>query len=99
MRRFWERLHGGDIQARLCDEHPISSQPLIDGITAESISASRPRTTTRARKCVAIAFASLVLGSTFGAGAIAAAGGNGESGAPADCVDGTGHVRLHYPNC
>jgi hypothetical protein len=111
MKRFWNRSGDGDIGARLRGERPQPSQQLIDRISSEIIAGPKPRTLPRTRKAAAIVFASLMLGSTFGAAALAAAGGNGagsmgkgngDGGHPAGCVEGSshgGHVLLHNPNC
>jgi hypothetical protein len=111
MKRLWNKSGGGEIDARLRDQRPQPSQQLIDRISGEIIAGARPRTIPRTRKVAAIVFASLMLGSTFGAAALAAAGGNGagstgkgngDGGRPAGCVEGSvhgGHVLLHNPNC
>jgi hypothetical protein len=109
MKRFWDKRDGDDIEARLRHERPAPSLELIDRISGEIATApSTSRTITRTRKGVAIAFASLVLASTFGAAAFAAAGGNGGGsmgngngggGVPAGCVEGRGQVLLQNPNC
>jgi hypothetical protein len=111
MKRFWNRSGDGDIGARLRDERPQPSQQLIDRISSEIIAGPKLRTLPRTRKAAAIVFASLMLGSTFGAAALAAAGGNGagsmgkgngDGSRPAGCIEGSlhgGHVLLHNPNC
>jgi hypothetical protein len=103
MKRFWDKSDDGKIEARLRDERPTPSQELIDRISGEIPTASRLGAITRTRKGVAVAFASLMLASTFGAAAIAATGGNNggssPNGTPAGCVEGNGQVDLHNPNC
>jgi hypothetical protein len=109
MRRFWDSGHDeGDIEARLRAERAEPSHELVDRITGQIAGGEQRRQLSKARKSVAVVFASLVLMSGFGAAAFAAAGGNGNgnngngngnSGTPAGCVEGQGQVTLHNPNC
>lgn len=109
MRRFRARSDkGGDIDARLRAERPAASRELIDRISGQVVAMPVPRRITRARKGVAIMFASLVLTSAFGAAAFGKPGGNGNgnngngngnSGTPAGCVEGNGKVTTQNTNC
>ena len=102
MRRFWDSdQEGGNIEARLRAERPEPSQELVDRITGQFGDGKQRRELSKARKSVAVVFASLVLMSGFGAAAFAAAGGNGNgnNGTPAGCIEGQGKVTLQNPNC
>jgi len=109
MRRFWDSgQNGSDIEARLRSQRPEPSRELVDRITGQLGDGKQRRELSKARKSVAVVFASLVLMSGFGAAALAAAGGNGNgnngngngnNGTPAGCIEGQGKVTLQNPNC